>query len=72
MIYLILFISAERLHDLVIQIGNTLTGLTTVFNHTGAIGATCTILFDRPHQGRYVKLYIEGTEYLTICELEVY
>ncbi|XP_060575557.1 fucolectin-1-like [Ruditapes philippinarum] len=62
----------QRLHDLIIQIGDTLADLKTVFNHTSPIGDTCTILFGAPQHGRYVKLYIEGTEYLTICEVEVY
>ncbi|XP_060551276.1 fucolectin-like [Ruditapes philippinarum] len=62
----------ERLHDLVIQVGDDMSNLKTIFNNTGAIGATCTVLFDKQQQGRYVKLYIEGTSFLTVCELEVY
>ncbi|XP_060551277.1 fucolectin-like [Ruditapes philippinarum] len=62
----------ERLRQLVIKVGDNLTRLKPVFNHTAVIGATCTILFDEQHQGRYVKLYIEGLSSLAVCELEVY
>jgi hypothetical protein len=43
--------SPERLHDLVNQEGDDLLNLKPVFNHAGAIGSTCTIIFDKQQQG---------------------
>ncbi|XP_045179905.2 fucolectin-5-like [Mercenaria mercenaria] len=63
---------SERLHHLVVKIGNDMSNLQTAFNHTNAVGADCTVIFDTPRRGRYVRLQIEATEYLTVCELEVY
>ncbi|XP_053386572.1 SCO-spondin-like [Mercenaria mercenaria] len=62
----------ERLHDVEILIGDDLSNLQTVARHKAAIGADCTFQFDSPVSGRYVKVQLDATEYLTICELELY
>ncbi|XP_045179391.2 uncharacterized protein LOC123539003 [Mercenaria mercenaria] len=62
----------ERLHNLAVFVGNSTSSLTLVARHPAPIGADCTIVFDQPVNGRYVKLLIESDDYLTICELEIY
>ncbi|XP_060608049.1 uncharacterized protein LOC132760157 isoform X2 [Ruditapes philippinarum] len=62
----------DRLHNLKIYVGESETSFELVHSREEVIGESCTVNFNPSVQGRYVKLQIEATEYLTICELEVY
>ena len=62
----------ERLKKLHIEIGSSKENLTKIMYHENEIGYNATFPFDTQPVGRYVKLWIEIEEYLTVCELEVY
>ncbi|XP_060585926.1 uncharacterized protein LOC132741704 isoform X2 [Ruditapes philippinarum] len=64
---------AYRLKNVIVQLGETLSSLTTVATHKTVIGVDCTFRFDNPVKGRYLKIMLETSgEYLQITELEVY
>ncbi|XP_060585937.1 thrombospondin-1-like [Ruditapes philippinarum] len=63
---------ANRLHDVVVQVGLEPSSLFTVARHKSAIGDECTFSFENPVRGRYVKIMLEAMEILNIGELEVF
>ncbi|XP_060585934.1 A disintegrin and metalloproteinase with thrombospondin motifs adt-2-like isoform X2 [Ruditapes philippinarum] len=63
---------ATGLKNVVIQIGVEANKLVTVARHQTAIGAECTLRFENPLRGRYVKIMLEITEYLQITEFQVF
>ena len=72
---------AERLNNFYVAVGDTFDhdsfdpqSYTTCVHVPGALGEaeTRTIPCDRPVKGRYVTVYFNANQYLTICELEVY
>ena len=65
------FCLADRLEDLSIQFGSTTTPPEISF-YSGTFPLVDTIEFDQPYTGRYLRLSMKKTEFLTICELELY
>ena len=49
-------------------------GLTTCYQQAGAVadGATLTLACTTPGKARFVKVMLNGKNYLTLCEVEVY
>ena len=68
---LVSFCLADRLGDLSIQFGSTTTP-PEIATYSGAFPLEDTIQFDMPYTGRYLRISMNKTEYLTICELELY
>ncbi|XP_060585706.1 coadhesin-like [Ruditapes philippinarum] len=62
----------NRLRNVVIQVGDELSSLTTVVRQRGGMGTVCMFKLEKPIRGRFVKVMMEATEYLHIAELEVY
>ena len=65
------FCLADRLGDLSIQFGSTTTP-PEIATYSGTFPLEDTIQFDMPYTGRYLRISMARTEFLTICELELY
>ena len=62
-----------RLRNLHVYIGSSPNELTVVYTRpAGNVGATLDIGFDEYYTGRFIKFQLAETEYLTLCEIEVY
>ena len=65
-------LSAERLTYVHIELGSTLDSLTEIFYQRQTVTTSLTAAFDGSFSGQFLKIWIEATDYLTICEIEVY
>ena len=74
-------ITGSRLSNFKVLLGSTTfadakanKGLTTCYQQAGAVadGATLTLACTRPGKARFVKVMLNGKNYLTLCEVEVY
>lgn len=63
---------AERLNNVHIELGLSNDSMTEIFYQENAVAETLLVGFDGSHSGQFIKVWIETTDYLTICELEVY
>ena len=68
---LVSFCLADRLGDLSIQFGSTTTP-PEIATYSGDFPLEDTIQFDMPYTGRYLRISMDRTQLLTICELELY
>ena len=67
-----MYFSAERLSNVHVEIGLQITNLTEIVYHNDVVNPDVTFEFDPSICARYVKVWIEKKEFLTICEIEVY
>ena len=83
-IMILLAVTVDRLADFTVSVGNRFNPLDPddfdpsefsqcvhVPGQLG-LGETRTILCDEPVMGQFVAVYVNKTEYLTICEFEVH
>lgn len=69
---LALKISANRLRKIHIMLGGDGETFSEIKYHENAIQTSQTFTFDPERIGRYLKIWLDASEYLTICEIEVF
>lgn len=57
---------------IVLEIGYDLNNFTEVWSFNGAVGLNFQAEITFPVNGRFVKFWLDATEYLSACEIEVY
>lgn len=66
------FFKGERLDNVHIELGPSLDSLTEIYYQEDAVEEDLNVGLDGSYSGQFVKIWIETTDYLTICEVEVY
>ena len=64
--------SEVRLSKLHVEVGLLRENLTEILFYADAVGTDITFSFEPALCGRFVKIWIEKKDYLTICEIEIY